>query len=166
MTKPYAAFFTGQGGIVTSGGVPALADIARQIGYVAEVFAYDDYQNAAEMLESTAHAGAKVAAIGYSLGCTTVTYLGTMQHIDLAICIAESVFAQNHKIDHANVTRSVLFHGHDWLSSAGLDGGFNHVVEVQGHLHLSMDYAQQVVQGVRDELTKLLTHTDQKVKND
>lgn len=154
--KPYAAFFTGQGGVVTSGGVPALAEIARQLGFVAEVFAYDDYENAEEMLKHTSEGGAKVAAVGYSLGCTTVTYLGTLQKLDLALCVAESVFAQNHKIDHANVKRSVLFHGPDWLSSAGLDGGFDHVVEVQGHLHLSMDYAEQVVRGVHDELARLI----------
>lgn len=154
--KPYAAFFTGQGGTITSGGVPTLAEIARQIGFDADVYPYDDYQSSGAKLKSAAEAGAKTAAIGYSLGCTTVTYLGTLQKLDLAVCVAESIFAQNHKIDHANVKRSVLFHGPDWLSSAGLDGGFDQVVEVAGHLHLSMDYAEQVVQGVHDELVRLL----------
>ena len=113
----YAAFFFGQGGWLTSYGMVRARDRARRMGLTADCFDYDDLSGATAAL--AAHVKDRIALVGYSLGCTTVTWLQHEQPIDLVLCVAASSFGQNHPIIHKNTKRSVLWRGSGALSDAG-----------------------------------------------
>ena len=157
----YAAFFMGQGGYVFSSGFADIANKASARGIIADVFAYSDVSAAQRCLDRARQNKSKRALIGYSLGCTTATYLQTLMPVDLVICIAESTLGDNHIINKTNTKRSVLYRGTDFLSSAGLHDGFDEVVNVGAGLgipvlsHLLVPSTQTVVNGVLAELAKL-----------
>lgn len=151
----YAVFFLGQGGYLFSWGMPWIASSARSNGIAADVFAYSDITAAMAAITQHWSVGDKIALIGYSLGCTTATWIQTRRPIDLVCCIAESTYGQNHPINKQNTKRSVLWHGDDPLSSAGLNDGFDVVHEMGFTLHLFADVLSSVRNGVLAELSKL-----------
>jgi hypothetical protein len=165
----YAAFFMGQFGYVFSMGVPMLAAKARAHGITADAYGYTEVDRARVNLGKYRQRGCKLALVGYSLGCTTATYLQTSMPIDLVVCIAESTLGQNHPINH-NTKRAVLFSGPDFLSSAGQHDGFNKVVEVDALRmpllavpvlsHILIPFTDPVTDGVLAELAKLEKDTD------
>ena len=150
----YAAFFLGQGGYLFSLGVPRLAARARIIGIETDVYRYTEVDRARLNISAKHAAGRKIGLIGYSLGCTTATWLQTQMHVDLLCAIAESSLAQNHPINKANTRRSVLWAGPDVLSDAGTSDGFDQVNEVEAP-HLWMDFSIPVTDGVLAELATL-----------
>jgi hypothetical protein len=163
MTAPvYAAVFMGQGGLMFSWGMKVLVDEAREKGIGAWLYSYSEVERAkADIAAVRGHS--KIALVGYSLGCTTATWLQTDAggvKPDLVICIAESTLAENHPVT-PNTGRSVLFAGTDFLSSAGQHDGFDEVVHVAGGTeipilhHLSLQFADVVRKGVLAELVKL-----------
>jgi dienelactone hydrolase len=162
VTAPvYAAFFLGQGGYVFSMGIASLARQARTRGIEADVYAYTEVDRARANVGMKREHGSKIALIGYSLGCTTATYLAQLApSTDLVCCIAESSLGENHPIDNAKTKRSVLFTGPDFLSDAGERDAFDRVVPVDVlpipiFAHLSLQFAPTVVNGVLAELAKL-----------
>jgi hypothetical protein len=154
MAQPYLALFEGQGGWLFSWGFPGLADDARRIGYEADIFRYLDTAQGYEKAAQAVSQGRSVALLGYSLGCTTATYIQTYIPVDLLLCIAESSLGQNHPIKLAR--RSVLWHGPDFLSDAGVDDRWTEKYFVP-QLHLTMDTCSAVRAGVQSELEHLIT---------
>jgi hypothetical protein len=164
-SSAYAAFFMGQGGYVFSMGVPILASKASTAGITTDVYGYTEVERARVNLGKYRQRGCKLSLVGYSLGCTTATYLQTLMPIDLVICIAESTLGENHPIDHKNTKRAVLYCGPDFLSSAGQHDGFNKVIEVDALRmpllavpvlsHILIPFTEPVTNGVLDELAKL-----------
>jgi hypothetical protein len=161
MAPVYAAFFMGQGGYLTSWGVKRLADAAAARGIERDVYGYTEVDRARVNVGMKRERKYRTALIGYSLGCTTATYLAQLApSTDLVCCIAESSLGQNHPIDKAKTKRSVLFVGPDFLSDAGVHDGFDQVVAVDAvaipiFAHLSMQFAPSMVDGVLSELAKL-----------
>ena len=171
MTSPvYAAFFMGQFGYLFSIGVPILAAKARAHGVTADVYGYTEVERARVNLGKYRQRGHQLALVGYSLGCTTATWLQTQMAIDLVVCIAESTLGENHPIDRKNTKRAVLYSGPDFLSSAGPHDGFSKVVEVDALRrpllavpvlsHVLIPFTDPVTDGVLDELAKLAKETD------
>ena len=161
MTPVYAAFFLGQGGYLFSMGIASLARQARASGIEADVYGYTEVDRARTNVGMKRQRGARTALIGYSLGCTTATYLAQLAPAtDLVICIAESSLGENHPIDKAKTRRSVLFTGPDFLSDAGEHDEFDRVVGVNVppipiFAHLALQFSPTVVDGVLAELAKL-----------
>lgn len=161
----YAAFVRGQGSFLTSPGIDLLAADARRQDVVADVFNYSDWVAIEAVIRQRRGMGDKVAVVGYSLGDSTGTYLGTRDKIDLLICIFESSFAANYPPDHDNVGHSVLFHGPGALSDADV-GRFDEVIEVPNGVaaipvlgglvaHLAGQFSPIIVDGVLQRLAKL-----------
>ena len=153
----YAAFVMGQGGYLFSLGMPVLASRARAQGVVAETFRYGDFIAIAARCAAYRKQGYRIALIGYSLGCSTATYLQSPAmnaKVDLLMALAESELAQNYPINKRNTARSVLWHGWDFLSSAGEDDGFDTVLETRA-FHLLVDFAPAITASVLGELTTL-----------
>ncbi len=165
----YAAFFMGQFGYVFSMGMPMLASKARARGVTADVYGYTEVDRARVNLGKYRQRGSKLALVGYSLGCTTATYMQTSMPIDLVICIAELTLGENHPISHST-KRAVLYSGPGFLSSAGAHDGFAKVVEVDALRmpllavpvlsHVLIPFTDPVTDGVLDELAKLAKETD------
>lgn len=162
MSKVFALVVRGQGGFVTGWGMDILGAQIRKIGVTCEVVDYTDWQAADQLLREYQKAGYKIALIGYSLGNSTITYLGTFEKIDLIVAIFESTLGQNYKINHVNVGHAVLYYGQDFLSSAGQDDGFNekHYVEVTPITipvfdHLLGQGEKVVLEGTLSQLAKL-----------
>ena len=153
-SKVYAAFFMGQGGYLFSGGMPILMARARAQGVIADIYYYTDYNKASPKVLAMQKAGYKIALIGYSLGCSTITYMNLTQKSDLLIALAESSLAQNYAINKTNTKRSVLWHGWDFLSNAGLNSGFNIIHETLNS-HLTVDTAPDIQANVLAELARL-----------
>ena len=151
----YAAFFMGQFGYVFSPGIPWMAHTASGMGIAADVFGYTDVTAAQAAITQHWGKGDKIALVGYSLGCTTATWLQTQMECDLLCCIAESTFGQNHPVNKKNTKHSVLWHAEDPLSSAGLNDGFDVVHELGYVPHVWMDISGTVRNGVITELSKL-----------
>ena len=161
----YAALVRGQGGFLTSPGIDLLAADARRQGVVADVFNYSDWVAIEAVIRQRRGMGDKVAVVGFSLGNSTGTYLGTRDRIDLLICIFESSFAANYPPDHDNVGHSVLFRGPGALSDADV-GMFDEVIEVPNVVaaipilgdvvsHLAGQFSPIIVDGVLQRLAKL-----------
>jgi hypothetical protein len=153
--RAYAAFFLGQGGYLFSWGIPLLASEARKLGLTTDVFSYSDVNLAWESILRKRREGYKIALVGYSLGNTTATYLQSRLAVDLLLAIAESSLGRNHPIRKENTKRSVLWHGPDTLSSAGVRDGFDETIYIENS-HLLMDVDPRVVRGVLDELRNLV----------
>jgi hypothetical protein len=157
----YCAFFLGQFGETFSGGVSVLAAAARAQGVVADVFAYQDWATAASRVDHWRGVGYKVALFGYSLGCSSATYIQTLRPIDLLMCCAESSLGQNYAVDPDNTKRSVLWIGQDFLSDADV-GPFTETITVNITPftfpvidHLAMDWSSIITKGALEELAKL-----------
>jgi hypothetical protein len=135
----------------------AVADRARAQGVEVDIFDYTDVGKADFALQTHA----KRAVIGYSLGCTTATYLQTFMKVDLLVSIAASTLGENHLVSRLNSRRSVLYRGTDFLSSAGLHDGYDRVVDVTAGFgipvwsHLNIPTNPIVINGVLAELAKL-----------
>jgi hypothetical protein len=153
--KTYAAFFLGQGGYLFSWGIPYLASQARELGMETDIFGYTDVRTAWSKITRKKKDGYKIALVGYSLGNTTITYLQRYLAVDLVLAISESSLGRNHPIKKENTRRSVLWHGPDFLSNAGLRDGFDKVNYVESS-HLWMDVDPGVVKGVLGELKDLV----------
>ena len=153
--KVFCACFLGQGGRVFSGGVLILARKLRNAGCKVEVFRYTEYEAARVSIKTHRALGYKIVGVGFSLGCTAVTYLALTEQFDAVLCIAESVYAgpNNHAIQQKNVKRSVLWRNStEPLSAAGGNLGFDRVVELRApHLLMPVYAAGAVV----DEVMKL-----------
>jgi hypothetical protein len=152
--KVYVAFFLGQGGYLFSWGMPLLESEARKLGLSTGVFSYTDVTAAWTSIVRKRNEGYKIALVGYSLGNTTATYLQRHVAVDLLMAISESSLGQNHPIKKENVKRSVLWHGPDMLSNAGVHDGFDETIYIESS-HLLMDVDPRVVRGVIDELKRL-----------
>ena len=165
-SKKYCAVILGQFGAPLSAGAVLLAADIRAAGIASDTFNYGDWTGVESVLRARYLRGDKLAVVGFSLGNSTGTYLGTRDHIDLLMCIFESSFAQNYPVDHKNVGHSVLFHGPGALSDAGLSDNFDEVIEVPNSLaaipvlgdlvaHEAGPFAPIVVNGVLSRLAKL-----------
>jgi hypothetical protein len=149
-------FFRGQGGSLTSPGMSQMSEQAKAAaGINADVFDYDDLKAIeAAYTKHSAASGSKIAAVGYSLGVSTATYLQTKHPFALVLCIAASEFAQNYPISKTNTKRSVLWRSFlDPLSSAGGNLGFDTIHDVF-NTHLLMDVATDIQAGVLEELKR------------
>ncbi len=156
MNQPlYAMFFRGQGGLLTSPGMAQMAEQANAAaGIRTDVFDYDDLRAIEAAYAKHSSTGSKIAAVGYSLGVSTATYLQTKHPFALVLCIAASEFAQNYPINKTNTKRSVLWRSFlDPLSSAGGNLGFDTIHDVF-NTHLLMDVAQDIQAGVLEEIKK------------
>lgn len=156
MSRVYCACFMGQFGYLFSPGIPRTASRLRNIGCRADVYGYKDVAAARNQLTVYRNLGFKTVGIGYSLGCTSVTYLQTQIPFDLVMCLAESELAgpNNHPINHHLTKRSVLWHGPDFLSSAGLKDGFDAVHQIDA-IHLWIDLSPEVSENILFEVGKL-----------
>lgn len=160
-TPVYAAFFMGQGGYLFSSGFAGIANTASARGIITTIQDYTEVDYVRNEVPLYRSRGCKIALIGYSLGCTTATYLQTLMPVDLVICIAESTIGDNHIINRTNTKRSVLYYGTDFLSSAGRHDGFDETIPVGAGWgipvlsHLLVPSTQTVVNGVLGELAKL-----------
>jgi hypothetical protein len=163
MSGTYVAAFEGQGGEITSLGIPLIVNKLRAIGVTAEAYAYNAVNDTRTLqhIVSQLRSHAKIGLLGYSLGCTTATWLQTIYKCDLLLCIAESSWGDNHPVNHKNTMRSVLWYGGDWLSNAGLRDGFDVKHPVGGPFfvpvlgHLAMDLDPNVVAQVVSEVQRL-----------
>jgi hypothetical protein len=160
-TNVYCAFFHGQFGEVFSSGVDVLAAAARAQGVVADVFDYQDWATAAQRVDHWRGLGDKIALFGYSLGCSSATYIQSVRPVDLLMCCAESELAENYSVNKENTKRSILWMGQDFLSDANSEG-FDVVVPVQLTPftfpildHLAMDWSSVVTKGAIEELIAL-----------
>src|ERR1700722_20519087 len=145
--KAYAAFFLGQGGYLFSWGIPYLASQARELGMETDIFGYYEVTDAWKRITQKKKDGFKIALVGYSLGNTTITWLQRYLEVDLLLAISESSLGRNHPIKKENTKRSVLWHGPDFLSNAGLKDGFDRINFVD-RFHLWIDVDPGVVPGV------------------
>jgi hypothetical protein len=153
----YCALFLGQFGETLSWGIEPLAKSLRELGCMADVYDYQNYQQAEARCFAQRKTGAKIALIGFSLGDSTATYIQESMPTDLLICIAESSLARNYKVNKKNTKRSILFHGADFLSNAGLDAGFDKVFELPWYdLHLGADVDPKVFEITQLEVKALL----------
>ncbi len=143
----YVALFLGQGGYFFSLGMLLLASRIRATGAECDVYYYTEHEHAATIVRLRRGAGCRVALVGYSLGVSTVTYMQSPQGdnlpVDLLVALAPSTLAQNYRVDKGNSRLSVLWHGWDFLSSAGLDLGFDRVHETS-HNHLLIDWSPEI----------------------
>jgi hypothetical protein len=153
--KSYAAFFLGQGGLWFSWGIPYLASQAQELGMETDIFEYSAVKEAWKRITQKKKDGYKIALVGYSLGNTTITWLQRYLAVDLLLAISESSLGLNHPITRENTRRSVLWYGPDFLSSAGLQDGFDKVNYVV-NFHLMMNVDPRVVNGVLGELRDLV----------
>jgi hypothetical protein len=160
--RVYVAFFLGQGGYLFSWGMPHLESEARKLGLATDVFSYTDVTAAWTNIVRRRNEGYRIALVGYSLGNTTATYLQGHLAVDLLLAISESSLGQNHPIRKENVKRSVLWHGPDMLSNAGVHDGFDETHYIDSS-HLLMDTDPRVVSGVLDELKRLAERRDEPV---
>jgi len=155
--KVYVACFMGQGGYSFSWGMwGQIAPALRRIGCTVDVYRYVDGQDARKRLNWFGNNGYRTATVGYSLGTSTVTWMQTLQKMNLACCIAMSEFEVTYRINHDNAKRAVLWHGSEWdrLSSAGEDLGFDRIIEIPsfpvlGHLVMPTVVWNQIVDEVR-----------------
>jgi hypothetical protein len=154
MSRVYAALFMGQGAWLTSFGIQRLAWRAQVLGIETGVYRYTEVDRAHLNIDAKRGAMRKIALVGYSLGCTTATYLQTIGFADLVCCIAESSLALNHRIDRNHTKRSVLWSGPGFLSDAGIYDDFD-IIHQEQATHLLMDFIPAVTDGVIDELTRL-----------
>ncbi len=158
--KVYGAFFMGMGGSIFSLGIQSLASKARKTGAVVGVYGYKDYVNGANNIEYYRSLGYKIMLLGYSAGCSTISYLQspTMNiKNDLLISLAQSELTANYPLNANNTKRAVLWHGNfpaDFLSSAGKNLGYN-VINETSWPHLLVDWAPDIHEGVLSELSKL-----------
>lgn len=152
--KIYAPFFMGQFGYTFSAPIPYMASKVRALGIEAETFSYADAQRAWKTCYDKLNAGYSLAALGYSLGVTSATYLQQHLPFKLVMCLAASSLGANHAIDKKQTARSVLWHGTDTLSSAGLNLGFD-VVHQTSLPHLAIPYSPTIQANVLDEFRKL-----------
>jgi hypothetical protein len=156
MPKVYLVAIMGQFSYPLSLGVVKMASTARQIGIQADVFAYGDTDKIAAVVDAHRTTGYFIAGLGYSLGVSALTYAQCTRKFDLVLCVAGSKLGQNYMINKSNTARSVLWRGPGLLSGAGGNLGFDVVHDVAGAPHLWMDFAPEVVDGVKEELFKLL----------
>lgn len=156
--KVFAAFFLGAGGALLSPGIVAMANAAHAAGIQTDVFDYHQYGTAA--IEIERWRDAKVALIGYSGGCSAVTYMQSPAmnvKCDLLVALAESRLCMNYPIDHGNTKRSILYHGDfplDFLSTDGEKDGFD-VINHTRMIHLGIQLVPSIHAGVLAELGKL-----------
>ena len=157
--KVLVLLFMGQGGYVFSMGIPVMArKVAALPHVVTKVYRYVDFDPAAKDIINFRKAGFQIVLVGYSLGNTITTLLQEYYDVDTLIAIAMSQLAgqNNHRIEHKHCKRSVLYYSKaDILSSAGLNSGFD--IEIKtGYTHLFFPWATSVVNGVIEEVKKLL----------
>lgn len=130
MKKLYVVLFMGQGGAAFSWGMYGIRDQIRAMGVEADVYRYVDWAPAQAKIKEKRNKNYRIAGIGFSLGCSALSYLQRGIHFDLVICLAMSSLASNYTIVHKNTKRSILWHnGLDPLSSAGANLGFDKVYE-------------------------------------
>lgn len=153
--KAYVAFFLGQGSYLLSWGIPYLAWQARKLGMETDVFEYSELREAWTSITRKKREGYKIALVGYSLGNSTATYLQREIKVDLLLAIAQSSLGRNHRINKSNTVRSVLWHGPDFLSNAGLENGFDEIKYINT-FHLWMNVDPRVITGVLNELKSLV----------
>jgi hypothetical protein len=152
--KTYVAFFLGQGGYLFSWGIPYLAAQTRELGMEADIFGYSEVSAAWTKIKRKKAAGYRIALVGYSLGNTATTYIQNHMKIDLLLAIAQSSLAPNQSINKQNTKRSVLWHGPDILSNAGVNNGFDKTKYV-GDFHPFIDVDPRVTKDVLDELKRM-----------
>lgn len=160
--KVHVSIFLGQGGWTTSAGFGHLSYLLGKLGVECDVYRYQDYQLADTKIKEKLKDGYKIAVLGFSLGNSAGTYLGTFDHIDLLICLFESSLAQNYKINHHNVVHSVLYHGQDFLSNAGWADGFDERINVEITPvtipvldHLLGQFDQSIINGITTRIYNL-----------
>jgi hypothetical protein len=154
MTDYYGIFIMGQGGGFTSPGLYEMADVARSIGLRSDVFEYDDIITIQNKVK--ANHGVKLIGVGYSLGCSTVTWLQKYYPFELILCIAASTLGLNYEINKENTKRSVLWRVPDTiLSGAGSNLNFD-VIHDMDQFHLLMDLSPVVQTGVLNEIKGVL----------
>lgn len=148
----------GQGGKAFSWGMYGIRDQIRAMGIEADVYRYVDWAPAQKVIKEKRAKGYRIGGIGFSLGCSALSYLQRTVHFDLVICLAMSSLASNFTIIHSNTKRSVLWHnGLDPLSSAGTNLGFDIVHETSlPHLliPLSSTIRENIIQEIKYALQK------------
>ena len=153
MVKVFCACFLGQGGYTFSMGMVLVAKKLRGIGAETQTFKYHEFELARAAIRRKRRDGYRVTAIGFSLGCTSATYLALTEPLDALLCIAESVYAgpNNHPVSNANVKRSVLWRNStEKLSAAGGDLGFDQIIELRApHVMMPVKAADAVVNEVK-----------------
>jgi hypothetical protein len=141
--KLYVPCIMGQWGVIFSGGVPIIASRLRGIGVVAETFAYGSVNAIFAQCNSYLRAGYSLGAVGFSLGTSTVGLMQQTLPFELVVCLAESSLERRFKINHKLCKRSVLWHGWDFLSDAGVTDGFD--LTIQTALpHLLIPYSPRI----------------------
>jgi homoserine acetyltransferase len=143
MNQIYLCAIMGQGGAATSPGVGQMADQTRALGIECDVFEYGDVAKIDSALMPKLGSDHLIAGLGYSLGCSTLTYLQSEYEFDLVLCVAASDFGQNYKIA-PTTKRSVLWRNpSEPLSAAGGDLGFTVIHDMPLVPHLLMDMSEQ-----------------------
>jgi hypothetical protein len=156
VTKRYVACFYGQGGIATSFGIYLMARRLQAMGFEAQTYRYRaDIDRAARDIDQKTRSGYLISGLGYSLGCSSLSLLQTRRKFELAVFLAESSLAINYPINHANTKHSVLVHGPDFLSDAGIKLGFDERFYTPS-LHLWIDFDPGVWKVVEDQFGRLL----------
>lgn len=162
MPKTLALCFEGQFGPFLSPGIPYISGQLSKIPHVvAKTYHYTGTELAQKDIVQFRKGGYALALIGFSLGCSTITWLQQYYDVDLLCAIAESKLAMNYRINRERTKRSILFYGSDFLSSAGTDDpGFTEKIAVNNTLipiveHLSLDVTQSVISRILAECTHL-----------
>lgn len=158
----FVACFEGQFGPFLSPGIPYMSgQLNKQLGIIADTYQYQNVHDALMNIQHYRSLGYKIMLVGYSLGCSTITWIQQYYKVDTLIAIAESTLALNYKIVPANTKRAILYYGTDFLSRAGQDDpGYVQKIPVDHNLipilqHLSIDVTGLVIQGVLAECAKL-----------
>ena len=155
MNQIYLVAIMGQGGAATSPGVSAMVDQARALGIEADVFEYGNVNPIASAIVTRRFDNYTIAGLGYSLGCSTLTYLEQLFPFSLVLCVAASEFGENYRIA-PTTKRSVLWRNPlEPLSAAGGDLGFTVIHDLPLVPHLLMDVDPGVQAGVSAELKAL-----------
>jgi hypothetical protein len=125
----------------------AMAAQARKLGHQADVFVYEQIDQAKAKCLLMLRGGFKIVVVGYSLGAGTATLLGWYVPLDLLIALDPSVWGYNYFINKKFVKRSVLWHGTnplEPLGHAGTNLGFDVIHDtLDPHLFIDLDPAIQ-----------------------
>jgi pimeloyl-ACP methyl ester carboxylesterase len=164
--KPARVFvFYGQGGIVTSPGMLALANQVKALDRqnVVTTHNWDDYGSAVAIIRKLPH-DVPVVLIGYSLGAGVTTYISNSlpnRRIDLIVAYDPSIWQPQQRAG-PNVKRLLLYRngGLDLWGHARIPGAMVETTEVV-MFHLAVQFSERLHSMTLAAIRKVMGKDDQ-----
>jgi pimeloyl-ACP methyl ester carboxylesterase len=162
--KPARVFvFYGQGGIVTSPGMLALANRVKTLGAVVTTHNWDDYGSAVATIRKLPP-DVPVVLIGYSLGAGVTTYISNSlpkRRIDLIVAYDPSIWQPQQRAG-PNVKRLLLYRngGFDLWGHARIPGAMVETTEVV-MFHLAVQFSERLHAMTLEAIRKVTGKDDQ-----